>query len=293
MQTSLLSDADDIQAARELVNKLSVHSMVVDFEEQILLSTVRKTIRLWKHGQQLAGFAFVDDYNNLWFDADPTMPDLDQIYTEMIAWGVDCLCQRNLERGETNSLDACCDPRQSRRVGVLLAHGFKPQSVTTMRFSRLLSAPITPFPFPAGYALRSVNGIEEVDRLVALHRAAFGTDNMTVEQRVAMMQAPHYRRDLDLVVTTQAQELAAFCVCGLDGSQQKIGYTDPVGVHPRHQRLGLGKAVLSAGLVMLRDAGAEIAELGTSSENIAMQKLADSVGFVCESEKQWFSLEIS
>ena len=116
---------------------------------------------------------------------------------------------------------------------------------------------------------------------------------MTVEERLAIMRAPNYVPDLDLVVTAPNGELCAFCICGFDEDDPQTGYTDPIGTHQRYQRLGLGKAILSAGLHSIQQRGALVAHLGTSSENIPMQKLAERVGFVCVSESLWFSKEVS
>jgi ribosomal protein S18 acetylase RimI-like enzyme len=112
---------------------------------------------------------------------------------------------------------------------------------------------------------------------------------MTAEYRFAMMNSPQYIPEMDLVAVTSNDELAAFCVCSFDDSDKSIGYTDPIGIHPAYRRIGLGKALISAGLIALKKAGASTARLGTSSENIAMQKLASKLGFICIAEKLWFS----
>jgi ribosomal protein S18 acetylase RimI-like enzyme len=148
------------------------------------------------------------------------------------------------------------------------------------------------FAFPPGFSIRCVKGIQEIEELVALHRDAFGTENMTPAQRLAIMDAPHYQPMLDLVAVAPNNELAAFCICGfVDGDRSK-GYTDPIGTHPKYQRIGLGKALLSTGLAKLKNFGAKTAELGTSSKNLAMQNLASELGFVCIAEKLWFSKNI-
>jgi ribosomal protein S18 acetylase RimI-like enzyme len=116
---------------------------------------------------------------------------------------------------------------------------------------------------------------------------------MTVEYRLAMMNSPQYIKEMDLVAVSANDELCAFCVCGFDDSDKEIGYTDPIGTHPSFQRMGLGKAVISAGLIALKKAGANAVRLGTSSENIAMQKLASELRFTCVSEKLWFSKIVS
>jgi mycothiol synthase len=76
--------------------------------------------------------------------------------------------------------------------------------------------------------------------LVALHRAAFGTDHMTAAERRAMMSAPDYDPELDLVVVAPDGRLAGFCVCGIPVEENAVtrrneGYADPVGVHPAFQ----------------------------------------------------------
>jgi len=136
-----------------------------------------------------------------------------------------------------------------------------------------------------------VKGEHEVDDLVALHRATFGTDNMTVEERLAIMRAPQYVPELDLVTVAPNGDLSAFCICGFD--EEKVGYTDPIGTHPRYQKIGLGKAIVTAGLRALQECGATVAELGTSSINLPMQKLAERTGFVCIAESLWFSKEVA
>ena len=71
-----------------------------------------------------------------------------------------------------------------------------------------------------------------------------------------------------------------------------IGYSDPIGVHPDHQRKGFGTAIVSAGILKLAELGASRVELGTSSESIAMQKLAEKLDFQLVSEKLWFSKKV-
>ena len=117
---------------------------------------------------------------------------------------------------------------------------------------------------------------------------------MTVAQRLAIMQTPSYERELDLVMVAPNGEFVSFCICGIEeGMNDKIvGYTDPIGTHPQYQRHGLGKAMGTAGLCCLKQRGLSIAELNTSSNNMPMQRLAESVGFNYVSEKLWFAKDV-
>ena len=263
-------------------------STVVDLDELLLIPAVRAATRLWRHGGRVVAFALVDPYNNLGFDIDPdhTSPQLE---AAIVDWGVACLRKRNAESGEEGTLDASCSADNAARIALLDRHGFIRESLRTLDYARSLVAPIPDHPLPQGLSLRSVRGEQEVEALVALHRAAFGTDHMTVDGRLAIMRAPQYEPEMDLLAVAPNGELAAFCICGFDDPGRTVGYTDPIGTHARYQRQGLGRAIVTAGLHALRDRGATTAELGTSSENVAMQRLAEALGFRVVSESVWLS----
>ncbi len=293
MESSTLCSDGDIQALRDFREQLSSKSTIVDFEEQILLSSIRATTRIWKQNDKIVGFAFVDEYNNLWFDVETGFALLDELEDEIVAWGVVCTKRRMAETGTASPLDATCNADNHHRIRVLEKHGFTREQIRSLHYEHPLHEPIAEYPLPTGFSIRSVTGQDEVEQLVALHRAAFGTNYMTVEYRLAMMNTAQYLREMDLVAVAPNNELAAFCVCGFDDPDKKIGYTDPIGTHPSYQRIGLAKALISAGLTILKNSGANTVRLGTSSENIAMQKVANELGFICVSEKLWFSKEIS
>jgi ribosomal protein S18 acetylase RimI-like enzyme len=291
MRSHLLQNEIDIQQMRELIEEISNDSTIVDFEETIWLSTVRSRTRLWEENNKLVGFAFVDDYNNLQFEI-ATGNRTSQIEKEMVEWGVECMRKRNVETGQKNTLDASFRPENRWQIEMLMRHGFQEDRIRSLNFERDMGMRITEYPLAEGYQLRGVRGEAEVKDLVALHRAAFGTENMTEEARVAIMKSPTYEPDLDYVLVAPNGELVGFCICGFKDKERRIGYTDPIGIHPRYQRQGLAKAIVTAGLMALRERRAKKVELGTSSENIAMQKLAGCLGFMLVSERIWFSKQI-
>ena len=116
---------------------------------------------------------------------------------------------------------------------------------------------------------------------------------MTRDYRLAMMRTPNYDPSMDLVIQAPNGILAGFLVCSIDPAEnartgRNIGWTDPIGVPPGFRRLGLGCWLLTAGLNTLKSRKMEVARLGTSSENSAMQRLALSTGFRMVEEKLWF-----
>lgn len=291
-----LQDMLDLLLAVRPAERIKVYPGIVDLQELLALPEVQVNTRLWLADGQLVGFAMVDRYLNLLFELDSRAAA--GLESEVVAWGEACV-RRMFQDGEiSGTLDASCSGEDSERIAFLERHGFVPQEIRTLRMIRPLDQPIAATQLPEGFHIRPVAGEQEVEALVALHRAAFGTRNMTVSERLSMMHTPDYDADLDLVVTAPDGRLAAYCVASIsrlenERSGQKEGNTDPVAVHPDFQGRGLAKALLLTGLAKLKQRGMHTAVLGTSSENIAMQHAAQSVGFFVRSKTLWFSRLVS
>ena len=284
----LLRDKTDLNRIRAFLKQLPYQHRLVDFEERMQIRRVRVDTRIWEQAGEVIALAYVDAFNNLWFEIRP-----DHVSTELeqsiMEWGLACISKCNIETGASYTLDFSCDASDSERMEFAERFKFKREDIRTLSYFRSLDGVLENFPIPQGFSIRPATGEGEVDSLVALHRAAFGTDNMTVEERLAIMRAPGYIPELDLVAVTPDGELCAFCICELDADDLSVGNTDPVGTHPLYQRMGLGRAILAEGLRALRSRGVQVARLGTSSENKAMQKLAEQMGFACVAERLWFS----
>jgi ribosomal protein S18 acetylase RimI-like enzyme len=290
-------DESDISDMRSLLWQPGNELDIVDFDEQIALESIQADLCIWRDpdGHPVA-FAFVDDFNNFRFALDESYRS-GALERELVDWGVTCIRRRKLETGEPATLDACCSANDPIRIAFLERNGFHPESVRTLQYERSLLTSIPPASVPEGFCMRSVKAEDQAERLVALHRAAFGTEHMTLEYRLAMMRLPNYDPGLDLFIEGANGEPVAFCICSIAVEENerlgtKIGCTDPVGVDPRYRGQGFGKAVLAAGLHALVNKRMECAKLGTSSENISMQRLAEALGFQLVSEKIWFSMDV-
>ena len=150
---SALIDSDAaVQAVRTLLHRLGSSSTIVDFEEHLLIPSVRSTMRLWRRRARLVGVAFVDDYANLWLESDPaaglSAVELETLCSEQIAWGEACLRKHSPDDRAGLSLDSCCPASDSQRIAALLKHGFLLQELRTLRYSRPLSQPSQGLPLP-------------------------------------------------------------------------------------------------------------------------------------------------
>ena len=289
----------DLQAMIDLTQALrargqTVYPIAADLYEELAEASVQVTARLWENDRrQLAGFAYVSQYQNLVdvFDEGELTPALE---TEMIDWATAAVQRRNQETSETQTLDASVLESDLPRLAFLERHGFQRQAESSILMSRSLEQTIPEPRLPPGFIIRPMAGESEIEAYVALHRAAFGTEQMTVEYRRTIMSAPDFLPELDLVAVAPDGALAAFCVCQIfpddtpRAGGRKEGWTDPVGTHPAYQRQGLVKALILTGMRLLKERGLDTAILGTSSQNAAMQLTAEAIGFRKASNTLWY-----
>ncbi len=253
-----------------------------DIEEALADEAVRKSIRLWKEGCRLVAWAYVDCGANLCWELDAEYESA--LGEALVAWGESCVRSR-CEECEALTLDASCREDDAGRLSFLASHGFRENGAVSLRMARSLTdAQALPPPvLPAGYYIRSAKGKEEAGAIAETHRAAFGTDYMTEENRLAVMMTSLYDPALDLLAIAPDGAIAGYCTCAAG-----TGTTDPVAVHPAHQRKGLAKALLVTGLSLLRTRGVRVARFTTDGLNIAMQKAGESAGFRAECKIIWF-----
>jgi mycothiol synthase len=283
----------DFQTMLDLMNRVrpashaSDYPVKVDIEENLAVEEIRANVKLWFDGDQPIGWAYVDTLHNLYWELEKSHTDL--VGKEVVDWGVECI-RRKLTAGESSTLDTSCREDYQERLDFIRQHGFCQTEVTTVHMKRNLSEPIPDPELPQGFQIRAVKGTEEAEAIASTHRAAFDSDYMTTENRLIIMNSSEYDPSLDLVVVAPDGMIAAYCTCSANPSGQ--GLTDPVATHPNYQRRGLSRALLLKGMQMLKERGMESAHLGTSGENIAMQKSAGAVGFFLEHKVIWFEKEV-
>lgn len=156
-----------------------------------------------------------------------------------------------------------------------------PDSWSKVLLQRPPKLPLAGCALPAGFRIRPLAGETEVEAYVELHRLVFESKNMTGEWRQRTLRQPEYLPDLDLVVVKPDGGLAAFCVCWLNRNQDgaSSGQVEPLGVHPGYRRLGLGRAILSAGLQRLQTYRPQSIFVETDRERSPAFKLYETVGF--------------
>jgi ribosomal protein S18 acetylase RimI-like enzyme len=241
-------------------------------------------VALWEdEGGALVGFGLIQ--NRGWLDlAIDRAARSHGIESEIVEWAVERFRQNALGRTERLPYWVSAREDDADRIAVFERHGFARGKESVLRLHRPLDVPIDAPEVPEGFVLRPLAGEAEVEAYVAVHRAAFGTQNMTVEWRRRTLTAPAYRQELDLVVEAPNGRLAAFTILWLNPSAQgqsgrRDGQIEPAGTHPDFQRRGLARALLLEGFRRLAAAGAEIALVETDTFRGPAQRLYESVGF--------------
>ncbi len=280
----------DLQAILNLVKqrpaeRILDYPCLVDLQEMLDRPKIQAATRIWETDSgQFAGYALInhgDGYAGLAFEyaAEFTTSDIGD---QMIAWGEAAF--RDSFHCETTELTSSVFASQLERIALLEKHGYVRDAEFVIHMQRDLQTPIADPQLPPGFIIRPVTGPEENPAWVALHRAGFGTENMTIEERQSMTSLADYDRELDLVAVAPDGRLAAYVFGSFNREEialcgQQIGFTDPVATHPDFQRMGLSRALLLEAAHRMKQRGLQAARLGTSSDNIAMQKAALSAGF--------------
>lgn len=262
----------------------------VDLEELFQDPAMVERSLVWSTRQgDPCAYAFIHfPYNNLTLEARAECWS-DPWEDEVAAWAEGLMASRYGEELPNQTLDGSCRSEDARMTRFFERHGFSRDGVESLQYELVMNEPPQPAVLPEGYLIRPLNPEHELNEVVEIHQAAHGTDNFSIADRLAIMQTTEYLPELDLVVVSAGGTLAGSCICGIDGTDPQQGYTDPIVVHPSFQNQGLGRALIQAGLSALYKRGVRLVRLGTSSENIAMQRAAQSLGFVCVIKRAWYS----
>jgi GNAT superfamily N-acetyltransferase len=172
----------------------------------------------------------------------------------------------------TRSLQIWAPEKDPLRQEVLLQNGYHKDEWPEYQWRKVLDGQLRDVPAPTGYSIRALgDGLELLERCYASGLGFHEGDiTIAVENRDEptwyrnLQNAPLYRRDLDLIAVTQNGEIASFCTIWFDDFTRSA-YFEPVATVPKHQKHGLGKALLTEGLRRLQKVGATTAFVGGHS----------------------------
>ncbi len=136
-------------------------------------------------------------------------------------------------------------------------------------------------PAPAGFVLRAVDIARDAVSLHAVDAASFGGRPDYVAETLGEFREEHLEaHDFDSALSRVAERdgaLAGFLLARrvVDDA---VGFVDILAVDPRHQRRGLGTALLGSAFAAFAGAGLREAQLGVASDNPLALRVYERAG---------------
>ncbi len=235
-------------------------------------------IRVWSIGGTTAGWGWITPPASLdWFVRAGLAADHElAIRREILAWHLEMSARA--ERPPEGLVAEVWAADGWRESAALAELGWTATDVALTQYLQSLDIDLDPPRVPDGYVLRALRGPEDIPARVEVHRAAFAPSRMTIEKYAILADQDHYAFDRDIVLEADDGTFAAFAMCWVD-PRGSIGEFEPVGVHPDHQRRGLGRVIMRHGLRLMRSAGIRDAVVFSLRTNAASEALYRSAGF--------------
>lgn len=96
-----------------------------------------------------------------------------------------------------------------------------------------------------------------------------------------------------ILLISEGQQKVGYCWTMDDPAEKQKGYIRMMGVDPEYRGLGLGRAILVAGIEYLRKRGMTEIELSVDSKNSSAKRLYQSAGFKRKGTTLWYQRRLS
>jgi len=229
--------------------------------------------QLWFDGDRLIAFAWpIEGQVDILVH-----PDYPRLHDAALTWSESYFAAQAAE-GAVAPWVAWAFTSDAARIAALESRGYRKTDRGLVLYTQPVPDPAPEPVLPHGYTIRAVQGLAEVEKRVAVQRAAFESTWMTAERHARVRNSPTYRPELDLVVVAPDGEFAAFVLLWYDEAN-RLGIFEPLGVAVAYQRRGLGRAIMAEGLRRLAALGARVAGVETGIAHQAARRLYETSGF--------------
>ncbi|MHA2209511.1 MAG: GNAT family N-acetyltransferase [Candidatus Thorarchaeota archaeon] len=215
-------------------------------------------------------------------------PDYMSEFKGIIHWMEDRVREMKKDEGKEPKISLVVDDDDEERITLVTELGFQKDEVDGDKQVRPLDAPVPDYSLPEGYTVRHAVVEEDHAEYREVQKAVFQhIVDMSKDQLLHYSRASFYREDLDIVAVDSEGNFAAFCTVRMD-PLSKIAELEPVGTHPNHRKLGLGKAVICEGLKRLEKYEPSAMVIIGAAPSEGARRLYESVGFVNEGTRHYW-----
>jgi ribosomal protein S18 acetylase RimI-like enzyme len=215
-------------------------------------------------------------------------PDYMSEFKGIVQWMEDRVRELNKVKGKELKMSLVVDDNDEGRIALLSELGFQKGEMDGDKQIRPLDAPVPDYSLPRGYTIRHAVVEEDYMEYREVQKSVFRhIKDMSKEQLLLYSRASFYKEDLDIVAVDSKGNFAAFCNVRMDPIS-KIAELEPVGTHPDHRKLGLGKAVICEGLKRLEKYEPSAMVIIGAAPSEGARRLYESVGFVNEGTRHYW-----
>ena len=301
----------DLQPICELLNLIDRHddidegfATVADWRTNMEHpdTVVERDARIWEDetGRMVA-------FGRLWFPKPDEEPFTDAYFMmpvhpdvrnqgleeEMLQWAegqARSVTQERSKPGRVRTGTSDGTPEfMAYRKDVLERNGYKPVRYW-FKMARNLNEPIPDPVLPEGYTLAHTQGAADAATWIEMFNLSFvdhwGHHDETAESHAHWLSNhPDYVKERDLVAIAPDGTWTSFCFSMIypddnEAKGRKEGWIDILGTRRGYRKMGLGTAMLLAGMRKLKEDGMDTAVLGVDAENPSgALRLYEAVGF--------------
>ena len=222
---------------------------------------------------------------NLWIFVHPEIRH-QGLEAELIRWSEKQLQQLGQQKHRPVQLLTDSRDDQVDRAVLFNQQGFQIQR-EFLTLARSLNQPLPVVELPGGFRLSYLKNPDQIPAWVEMYNQSFVDHwnhyDITPETAKYWHTLPEYRAELDLIAIAPDGTFAALCSCRLQPqthAKRYTGWIEWLGTRRGFRRMGLGRAMLFAGMRQLQQAGADTVKLSVDSESLTgANHLYESVGF--------------
>jgi ribosomal protein S18 acetylase RimI-like enzyme len=243
-------------------------------DEVLLHETAwQSDFRLWETGAGvLVGAVFFESARDAVLIGHPDWP-------EVLAPMLDYAEARYRERASSESLMIEALESNVDRCKLLKSRGYELfPGYFIHRHKPLAGTPVEPVNWPPGFTVKQLATREDLAQYLPAVFAVFGRSG-TLESEPFLNQAPSYVPELNLMVMSDQNEVAAFCKVWIDPVNHYAEF-EPVGTVPSFQKRGLGSALLAYASNRLRELGCPLVTVQSWNESVGANKLYQGAGLL-------------